>query len=322
MAKSLGEILLAVVCLRLFSVDAHMFMPTFVSAAAPQLAGYDLQTPPARLPLSADRLFLPIKTDPSAVGVETSAQSVAVIDEVSGELLYAEAPDEVRSIGSITKLMTAEVFLETDPDLTSWVTLKKDDYVAGGRVYLAYDDGLKLGDVLKASLVGSDNTATMSLVRFSGLSEADFVARMNAKAQEWGMVHTAFVDPSGLSAANVSTAREVAVMLGRASRREQISSRTVLPSATIVQSSGFSVSIPSTNELLSSSFVAAGYPITAGKTGYIPQAGYCFVGRFAHESHPIYVAILGAQEKEERFIDAANVADWTYDTYTWPTKPL
>lgn len=318
MHKVAGEVILALLLLNVTQTDTSVFMPTFARAAMPEVEGFSLSVPVAHLPVAKDRDFTPKKTDLTAVSVETTAQSVAVFDAASGALLYAEDPDVVRSIGSISKLMTAMVFLDTQPDLSRWVTVTEDDYVGGGRTYLAFDDPVHLGDVLTASLVGSDNTATEALARLSGLSREDFIAQMNTKAQELGLSFTSFEDPSGLSAANQSTARELAVILAQAVGYDAITARTALASTTVVQSSGFAVTISSTNELLSSSFLASGFDLLVGKTGYIPQAGYCFAGAFVHHGHRIYTTILGADSKEDRFVDAANVTDWVTKVYTWP----
>lgn len=319
MHKVAGEIILALLLLNVTQTDTSVFMPTFARAAMPEIAGFSVSGQVAYLPLAEDRDFTPRKTDVAAYGVETTAQSVAVFDAASGALLYAEEPDVVRSIGSISKLMTAMVFLDAQPDLKSWVTVTNDDYVGGGRVYLAYNDPVRLGDVLTASLVGSDNTATEALARLSGLAREDFIARMNSKAQEIGLFSTSFADPSGLSALNQSTARELAVLLAHTVDYDEITSRTALRTATITQSSGFSVNISSTNELLSSSFLDSGFDLLVGKTGYIPQAGYCFAGAFVHDGHRIYTTILGSDSKEDRFVDAANVTDWVTKVYTWPS---
>lgn len=320
MHKVAGEIVLALLLLHVTQTDASVFMPSFARAAMPEIAGFSVSDQVAHLPVADDRDLSPRKSDLTAESVETTAQSVTVFDAASGVLLYAEAPDVVRSIGSISKLMTAMVFLDTQPDLSSWVVLTQDDYVGGGRAYLAYNDPVRLGDVLTASLVGSDNTATEALVRFSGVPREEFIARMNVKAAELGLPSTTFTDPSGLSAQNQSTAREVASMLAHALDYEEITGRTQLSVARIVQSSGFAVSVASTNELLSSSFVASGFDLLGGKTGYIPQAGYCFTGAFVHDGHRMYTTVLGADSKESRFRDAANVTDWVTKIYTWPAS--
>ena len=318
MHKVAGELVLALLLLNVTTTDASVFMPTFARAAMPEIAGFSFSQQAVRLPVADDRVLAPRKTDLAAVGVETTAQSVTVFDAASGALLYAEEPDVVRSIGSISKLMTAMVFLDTAPDLSSWVTVTTDDYAGGGRAYLFYNDPVYLGDVLSASLVGSDNTATEALVRLSGLSREEFVANMNKKALELGLASTAFVDPSGLSAENQSTAREVAAMLAHAASYDEIASRTQMPVANIAHASGRLVAVPSTDDLLTSSFVASGFDIFVAKTGFIPQAGYCFTGAFVYRGHRIYTTVLGADSKESRFTDAANVTDWVTKVYTWP----
>lgn len=320
MHKVAGELVLALLLLNVTQTDASVFMPTFARAAMPEIAGFSFSQDVPRLPIADDRIRVPRKTDLAAVSVETSAQSVTVFDAASGALLYAEEPDVVRSIGSISKLMTAMVFLDTVPNLSSFVEVTPQDYVWGGRVYLFYNDPVRLGDVLTASLVGSDNTATESLIRLSGLSREDFIARMNAKASELGLASTTFVDPSGLSAENQSTAREVASILAHASSYEQIVSRTRLSVAQVAHASGRSVSVSSTNDLLSSSFVASGFQLSVAKTGFIPQAGYCFTGLFEYQGRKIYTTVLGADSKESRFVDAANVTDWVTRVYTWPAQ--
>ncbi len=319
MHKVAGEIVLALLLLNVTQTDVSVFMPTFARAAMPDIAGFSFSGNIPHLPVADDRVLVPKKTDLTAESVETTAQSVTVFDAASGVLLYAEEPDVVRSIGSISKLMTAMVFLDTKPDLSSWVTLTTKDYVGGGRAYLFYNDPARLGDVLTASLVGSDNTATEALVRFSGLSREDFMARMNSKAQDMGLSRTSFVDPSGLSAQNQSTAREIANILASAADYAEITQRTQMSSAQVTQSSGSRVSIPSTDDLLSSSFLHSGFDLLVAKTGFIPQAGYCFTGAFVHNGHRIYTTVLGANSKENRFIDAANVTDWVTKVYTWPT---
>jgi len=120
------------------------------------------------------------------------------------------------------------------------------------------------------------------------------------------------------SAENQSTAREVANILAHAAAYDEITSRTQMAVANVVHSSGRSVAIPSTDDLLSSSFVASGFDILVAKTGFIPQAGYCFTGAFVYNNRRIYTTVLGADSKESRFVDAANVTDWVTKVYTWP----
>jgi serine-type D-Ala-D-Ala endopeptidase (penicillin-binding protein 7) len=320
-AKALSHLLFAASIVNFFPVDGAILewqagLDVSTDSAVAQL----LEGPAAHLPVAADRIIPPPeKVDNHSFGVVTSAQSAIVIDTASGTTLFAKNPNELRPIGSITKLMSALVFLDTQPLLTDIVTVTDEDFAGTGRVYLYYDDPVVLLDVLGASMVGSDNTATMALVRFSGLSTEDFVARMNMKAIELGMFTSRFEDPSGLSAQNVSTVGELAILLAEAKKQPILAEFMTEATLSITQGSGRVSVIPSTNQLLTSSLNAGDYRITGGKTGYIPQAGYCLATAIEHEGAEIYIVVLGASEMEDRFADAESLAGWTFKTFQWPT---
>lgn len=274
--------------------------------------------PTVQLPAAGERVLPPRKTDVDSYGVVTSAQSAIVVDVASGSVLFQKQPDDVRPIGSITKLMTGIVFLETDPDLRSYVKIVEDDYVGGGRLYVNFNDPILLEDVLAASIVGSDNTATTALQRLSGLSRDEFVARMNAKAQELGMVASSFGDPSGIGNNNLSTARELALLLYEAKQHDVLRDFMTMSQVTIAHASGLAVPVESTDMLLESYLNASPYGITGGKTGYIPEAGYCFITSVEKDGDEVFVAVLGAESIVDRFTDAKALATWAFSTFTWP----
>ena len=214
----------------------------------------------------------PTQVDPMSVGMVTSAQSVLVVDRQSGTVLFEKDPSAVRAIGSITKLMTALVFLETSPDLSGTATLQKEDVREGGRLYLALDDAITIEDLLRASLIGSDNSATMALVRLSGMDEARFVSRMNALAGELQMTQTQFEEPTGLSPRNRATAYDLTRLLSRALADERIQRMTTTSQVTITQASGRTVVIDSTDALLETFINQDPFTMLGGKTGYLPEA--------------------------------------------------
>ena len=139
-----------------------------------------------------------------------TAKSALVLDLDKGTVLYDKNSEEVRSIASLTKLMTAMVFLECGIDLFDTVTISREDTRASARSHLRPGETFYLIDLLHASLMPSDNRATRALVRATGLSPQEFVGRMNRKADSLGLVNTEFTDPTGLDADNVSTAWETA----------------------------------------------------------------------------------------------------------------
>lgn len=319
--RALANLIIAASIVNFFPVDGAILEWQAGAAQPPEgfVANY-VYGPLASLPQSRDKAVPPpIKTDLQSFGVVTSAQSVVVIDAASGATLFAKNPNDIRSIGSISKLMSALVFLDTQPDLDEYATVRPDDFAGTGRVYLYYNDPVRLADILGTSLVGSDNTATLALVRLSGLSQEEFVARMNTMAVELGMTETRFEDPSGLSEHNVSTVTELAILLHAAKQRSEIAQFMTDASLTVSQDSGREVTIPSTNLLLTSGVNQGDYQVTAGKTGFIPQAGYCLATAIKHDDREIYVVVLGAENIDDRFTDAMSLATWTFKVFAWPT---
>lgn len=314
--KIIGQLLLATSVMRILPMDAASLEWHAGVADAPSDI-VDMRTLFATLPRSERRAVPPTKVDTDSYGIVTNAQSAIVVDADSGVPLFVKRPDEVRAIGSITKLMSALVFLDTNPDLTEKVTLTTDDYVGGGRVYLRFDDAVFLRDVLKASLVGSDNTATNAFARLSGLGVEEFVARMNEKAAALGMASSTFTDLTGVGSGNVSTARDLTTLLAAAEANETM--RGIMPTSetVVTQASGYTADIEATNELLESYLNFDGYQIIAAKTGYIPQAGYCLASSIEHDGHRIRVVALGADTKTARFSDVKGLAGWTFSVFSW-----
>lgn len=319
-AKALSHLLFAASIVHFFPIDgAVLEWQAGATTGTDNVVSSLVYGPTATLPMAKDRIpEPPKKVDLQSFGVVTSAQSAIVIDAASGTALFSKNPKEIRPIGSISKLMAALVFLETKPDLTKLVTVKPEDFAGTGRVYLYYNDPVTLEDVLGASMVGSDNTATLALVRLSGMSREDFVARMNTKAIEMGMLQTKFEDPTGLSVNNVSTVGELAVLLAEAEKHPEITQFMRTASLNVPQASGRVSPIGTTDLLLTSALNTGDYQIKAGKTGYIPQAGYCLATAVEHDGHEVYIVVLGADAITARFDDAIDLAGWTYKTFSWP----
>lgn len=267
----------------------------------------------------ADNRF-PTKIDSNSLGVVTTARSVLVIDRTTGLPLYAKNADSVRPIGSISKLMAMLVFLESKPDFNAPASIQPQDYRNGGRLYLAMDDPITIQDIWQAALVGSDNTAVMALVRLSGKSDDDFVARMNQKAAELGMTSTAFRDPTGLSPQNVSTAQDLVKLLNAVYQVPEISDTITLSQVTITQASGRRVVIDSTDELFDTFLTKAPYHLLGGKTGYLPEAGYCMAIGVGHDGEgDVLIILLGSETKGTRVQEIKGLADWAYKVFQWPS---
>lgn len=273
------------------------------------------------LPISETAIDYPVKADVDSYGIVTTAQSALVIDEASGMMMYAKRPDQVRSIGSVTKLMSALVFLDQNPDLSRIVELDPDrDLVYGGRIYLHFRDGLSLNDVLGASLVGSDNSATKSLARFSGLGEENFVAKMNEKAAQLGMENSHFTGLTGLDPKNVSTARDLTKLLAEAETHPEMKRYMTSTAISITQASGRTVEIENTDGVLRSYLNEGDYAVEAGKTGYLPQAGYVLTTIMREGEHRIFVIVLGAESIDARVNEVKGLSAWAFKTFRWPEE--
>jgi len=282
-----------------------------VSSLDPELFGVE------RVELS------PTKTDVTSVGVVTSAVSALVMDRRTGEILYEKNSDQARSVGSITKLMTAYVFLKGNPDLDAKAAIVSNDLRYGGIQHIKLNDEVAVRNLLYASLVGSDNSATAALARLSGLPLGDFIARMNEAAAEFGMQNTTFADTTGLSSQNRSIAPDIAKLLDQVLGSEVIMDATQQPSISFVGASGRTYFIESTDELLGSYLNQEPYEIIGAKTGFLPEAGYCLGTVFSRQGRSeIIVVALGSETKQGRFQDVKSLAAWVYKVFEWPEDIL
>lgn len=255
--------------------------------------------------------------DPSAPAVEIAAEKGAVLMADDRFFLYTEKADKPQPIASITKLMTAMVFLDNNPGWDQTYVITEADKIEGGRLNLFLGDEVTLKDLFYTSLVASDNGATIALVHASGLSEEEFVKKMNDKAAALGLKQTAFSDPIGLSENDISTAREVALMAQAAFKRPEISEATTRAEYSFQTLGGREKKIESTDHLLFDSGQQT-LSVLGGKTGYTEKAGYCFVGRLRNEAgREVIAVVLNSQDKNGRFRDSKSLANWVFLNYTW-----
>jgi D-alanyl-D-alanine carboxypeptidase len=258
----------------------------------------------------------PVKIANTEPFILTARYGVAIASE-SNEVLFEQAGNEQTSIASITKLATALVFLDLNPGWDKIYEIKTTDRVEGGKIYLFNGDKVRIKDLFYLSLVASDNSATQALVNSTGLSETEFVNRMNMKVKELGLINTDFVDPIGLNFNNISTAKEIALLAKTALDKKEISEATIVRNYELKTLSGKKKIIYNTDSLLKI-FPQNGIKILGGKTGYNESAGYCFVGKFTDESgHEIIAAVLGGSDINSRFEQTKNIVHWTYNNFKW-----
>ena len=234
--------------------------------------------------------------------------SVLVVDD-GGRQIYARDADSVRPIASITKLMTAMVVIDSQADVSEQISITRDDrdlvQLTGSRLH--YGATLTRGELLKLALMASENRAAMALGRNWPGGIVSFVAAMNRKAQALGMHASQFADPAGLAVENVSTARDLALMLVAASRYPMITqASTALRSEVRPWSDRGPLIYGNTNRLLRNQ----NWDISMGKTGYINEAGRCLVMRATIEGEPVSIVLLNSFGKLTPFGDSNRLRRW------------
>ncbi len=236
-----------------------------------------------------------------------NARAAIILDAKTGEVLFDKNSGQAMPIASLTKLMTMMVYLEMKPDLTRRAMVSREDLAGSGHTRLRSGEIVTMRDLLHLALLSSDNAATRSLVRNSDLPPEEFLARMNRKAQVMGLHQTRFVEFTGLSEQNVSTATEYAQILKRASGEPMISHITTLPDYTF-RSSKKDYHLVNTNRLCRYGV----FDVRGGKTGFISEAGYCLATWVSTRSRDVISVVLGAPSNSVRFSETRRLIDrWT-----------
>ena len=180
---------------------------------------------------------------------DVRAAAAIIFNPVTGQVLYEENSQDKRSIASITKVMTALVFLEDNPDLNADVTVERSDVFAASTTYLqGQRSDHRRSELLHLLLIPSDNGAARALARTSHGGSAAFVERMNEKAIELGLQNTTFADPSGLNANNMSSAFDLSHLITFAASDERIASIMRTPTYTVTTNRRM-IPIHSTNHI-------------------------------------------------------------------------
>jgi D-alanyl-D-alanine endopeptidase (penicillin-binding protein 7) len=230
-----------------------------------------------------------------------------IFNPETGQVLWEQNSQDTRSIASITKVMTATVFLEHDPDMSQKVTIVRSDVYHASTTHLRSGDKVTVDDLMHLLLIASDNAAARALARVSPLGAEGFIVRMNEKAAELGLESTHYADPSGLLSANVSSAYDMARLITLASNDERISSIMRIPSYT-VRTPRRKITFGTTNRLLSHEEMG----VRAAKTGFISKAGYCLATllRLPKSGQEVALVVLGAPSNVGRFRETENLFNW------------
>jgi D-alanyl-D-alanine carboxypeptidase len=239
------------------------------------------------------------------IAVPVFSKEALLVNDITNNVDLAAVNADTRwPTASLTKLMTATLALDhLSPDTRITITPQMFA-VDPGEKTLVVNGTYTVSDLLHVMLMPSSNVAAEALADYYG--HAQFMTEMNARAAQWGMTNTYFDDPSGLSAANESSAHDLAILASNVYRNyPTILSYSDTPSIVITElESGTKVNVKSINEF------AGDADFIGGKTGYIPQAGDNLLSLFRYNGKPVLIIVLGAADTAQRFGDTTKLLNW------------
>lgn len=257
-------------------------------------------------------------TIPVLAAPEIDAPSYVLIEASTGQVILEKNPAERRSPASITKIMTLLVIFDelakgnvklTDEVMTSEYAKS----MGGSQVFLETGEVQTLDTMIKCIAVASGNDASVAVAEHIAGSEAEFVNKMNTKAQELGLTDTHFVDCCGLSESDdhYTSALDVAIMSKELiTTYPQIYDYSTIWMEDIVHETAKgseTFTLSSTNKLLKQYQYATGL-----KTGSTDKAKYCLAATAHHKDMDLIAVIMGDPDPQKRFTDAATLLEYGF----------
>lgn len=230
-----------------------------------------------------------------------------VVDQDTQEVLLRKNDSAVLPIASLTKLMTGLLISEAKLPLDEMITITQADIDTekGSRSRLAVGSSLSRGELLHLALMSSENRAAHALGRTYPGGLQTFVQQMNARATQLGMHDTRYVEPTGLSSRNQSSAKDLATLVAVAAEDPMLRELSTSP-AHQVQVGSRVLQYNNTNRLVRN----PGWEIALQKTGYISEAGQCLVMQATVAGRKVIMVFLDSAGKLSRLGDAERVRQW------------
>ena len=230
-----------------------------------------------------------------------------VIDQDTNEVLLSKNDQAILPIASITKLMTGVVLSEAKLSMEESITITQDDVDTekGSSSRLKVGTTLTRGELLHLSLMASENRAAHAIGRTYPGGLNAFVDLMNAKAISLGMRDTRYIEPTGLSSRNQSSAKDLATLVSFAYQDPMLRELSTSPSYQ-VEVGKHTLNYKTTNRLIKN----PNWDIGLQKTGYISEAGQCLVMQAKIAGRKLIMVFLDSAGKLSRITDAERVRRW------------
>ncbi len=293
---------------RKVSKKTRVTKPMKASVARKRVKTSMVKSVPVRSVTPAKLSFGQIAGLHSALDPLSLKSSVAlVIDQDTQEVLFSKNDHAVLPIASLTKLMTGVIISAANLPMNEVLTVTQDDVDTekNSSSRLRVGASLTRGELLHLALMSSENRAAHALGRTYPGGLQTFVGLMNAKAKLLGMKDTRYVEPTGLSSLNQSSAQDLATLVNAAHADPVMRELTT--------SSGYQVAVGrqtlqynNTNRLVRS----PNWDIGLQKTGYISEAGQCLVMQTKIAGRKLIMVFLDSAGKFSRIADAERVRHW------------
>lgn len=324
-----ATVFVGVVCIILITIMAGVNLApqlgTYLTHPHTQGASPGKSTARAAVNASPDRVlrnqpvlpFPPLRTHIAAGSQPPAiqAKSAFVFDPSTGWIFYEKNADELRSTASLTKIMTMLLAVNSG-NLDQVVTVGPDAaaLVNSNNSYMGVSAGeqLTLRDLLYGLIVASGNDAAVAIADQIGGSEAAFVAMMNNEARQLGLNHTVFVSPDGANDANMSSARDLAVLSAVAMMHPEVEQIVSTQRYTIPQTPRHKAYDMFTNNELLPGGPAAYTGANGIKGGFTGKAGYCMAFSARQQGHLIIGVTLGDPSAQARTADATTLLNWGF----------
>jgi D-alanyl-D-alanine endopeptidase (penicillin-binding protein 7) len=242
-------------------------------------------------------------------GQEIASGSAMIVDLQTNKVLYSSHPDLVRPIASITKLMAAMVVLDAKLPMDEMLSIDISQTPEMKGIYsrVRLNSKINRKDMMLLALMSSENRAAASLAHHYPGGYNAFIRAMNAKAKSLGMTHTRYVEPTGLSIQNVSTARDLSKLLIASKQYPLLGqlSTTKEDMATFANPP-YTLPFRNTNHLVYNNK----WNIQLTKTGFTNNAGHCLVMRTMINNRPVALVVLDAFGKYTHFADANRLRNY------------
>jgi D-alanyl-D-alanine endopeptidase (penicillin-binding protein 7) len=245
--------------------------------------------------------------------LRVASSNALIVNQNTGEVLFAKDTDALTSIASVTKLMTAMVTLDANLSMDEEIAITNEDVdtLKNSSSKLPVGTVLPRSELLKIALIASDNRAASALGRNYPTGKAGFVNAMNIKALQLDMTRSEFADPTGLNNHNMSTAEDLVKMVKAAYQYPEIREITTTASyEAYVKGHRAPVNFNNTNGLIRKS----DWIIGLSKTGFIQEAGRCLVMQAMISGQPMIIVLLKSYGSATRTADANRIRKWIEKT--------